>query len=275
MPGITPGSVRLFRSYAHYWDKRGPISWNLAMMGTAPDWDPHVRAGDILSVSATYDTTRASWYESMGIMVVWEAWDSQRGIDVFTGKREPHPGAAFGRGVDPFSHKLDQKGYVTHGYLPENNDDGGSYVQYNLKLNKLPSCAATTVTIRHFAYNPGGFASTGKNLCVPTVKVGQTVTFVNQDAPNTALGFLISPDSPYGNAIFHTVTSCKDPCGLNTGISYPLANGAGNFDSAQLGKGTPASGQLTWTTPTALKPGLYTYFCRIHPFMRGVFRVIK
>ena len=76
------------------------------------------------------------------------------------------------------------------------------------------------------------------------------------------------------NSIFHTVTACQNPCGLNTGISYPLANGPGGYDSAQLGFGTPAANALTWTTPTSLKPGTYTFFCRIHPFMRGVFRIV-
>ena len=71
------------------------------------------------------------------------------------------------------------------------------------------------------------------------------------------------------------MTSCQNPCGLNTGISYPLANGAGDFDSGQLGIGDPGNGSLDWSTPEGLKPGIYTYYCRIHPFMRGVFRVIK
>ena len=31
----------------------------------------------MLRISATYETKRASWYESMGIMVVWEAWDDR------------------------------------------------------------------------------------------------------------------------------------------------------------------------------------------------------
>ena len=30
-------------------------------------------------VNATYETRRASWYESMGIMVVWQAWNDTRG----------------------------------------------------------------------------------------------------------------------------------------------------------------------------------------------------
>lgn len=273
MRGIAPGSVRLFRSNARYFDPRGPISWDMAMKGTSWDWRPAIKKGDVLSVSATYETRRASWYESMGIMVVWEAWNSQRGIDVFTGKRERHPAVAANVGTNPFIHRIDQVGHVTHGRLPENEDDGGSYPLYTIKLNKLRDCTATQVTIRQFVYNPGGFAATGKNRCVPTIKQGQTVTFVNEDAPNTGAGFL-TPNTPYGNAIFHSVTSCQDPCGLNTGISYPLANGAGSFDSGQLGIGLPGTGKLVWTTPKGLKPGLYTYFCRIHPFMRGVFRVV-
>jgi plastocyanin len=276
--GIAPGSVRLFRSYAHYWDKRGPISWDMAMQGTAPDWRPHINAGDVLSVSATYDTTRASWYESMGIMVVWEAWDSQRGIDVFTGKRESHATAALAGGLNPFVRKLDQKGYLSHGRLPENEDNGGSYNTYPVNLNKLKACkgAVVDVDIHKFTYNPGGFSATLNHTCVPTIKAGSSLTFVNQDAPDTAQGFL-QPDTPYGDAIFHTVTSCAKPCELNSAISYPLANVAdlvGGYDSGQLGLGTPGTGKLTWNTPTSLKPGVYTYFCRIHPFMRGVFRVV-
>ena len=277
LPGIAPNSVRLFRSNARYWDPRGPISWDMAMQGTAPDWRPRIRTGDILSVSATYETRRASWYESMGIMVVWEAWNSQIGLDVFDGHRIRHPLAMTVRSLDPFSHGIDQHGYLTHGHLHENDEHGGSTF-IGIPLSKIPDCApgTNTVDIRHFVYNPGGFDASGKNLCIPTIKIGQAVTFVNQDAPADPGVSPIFPwtDPRYVTAIFHTVTDCQNPCGLDTGISYPLANGAVNFDSGQLGYGIPAKNTLSWTTPTNLKPGLYTYFCRIHPFMRGVFRVI-
>jgi plastocyanin len=33
-------------------------------------------------------------------------------------------------------------------------------------------------------------------------------------------------------------------------------------------------GSATWKTPKSLSPGTYTYFCRVHPFMRGAFRVV-
>src|SRR5262249_41657465 len=83
IPGGEPDSVRLFRSYAHYFDNRGPISWNMAMTATAPQWRVQVKAGDVLRINATYNTTRASWYEVMGIMLVWEAWDTNSGVDPF------------------------------------------------------------------------------------------------------------------------------------------------------------------------------------------------
>jgi plastocyanin len=76
-------------------------------------------------------------------------------------------------------------------------------------------------------------------------------------------------------SIFHTVTACRNPCNLNGAISYPLANGAGGFDSGQLGFGSPAVNRLSWSTPKNLKPGTYTFFCRIHPWMRGMFTIVN
>ena len=37
---------------------------------------------------------------------------------------------------------------------------------------------------------------------------------------------------------------------------------------------TAAANRINWNTPATLAPGTYTYFCRIHPFMRGAFRVV-
>ncbi len=258
--GSVPNSVRLFRSSAHYFAHRAPNSWNFAMTATAADWRPQVRAGDVLRISATYNTTLGSWYEVMGIMVVWEAYD-------VTG------------GVNPFGGRLDEVGHITHGHDPANNYFGGTaYVGTN--PYSLPACHPKEIDIVAFHYLPGDISSkSDKSECVPTIRKGQSLKFVNQDAyaqgtlGDGILGAL-SPNPFYLKSIFHTVTSCKSPCTFNYGLAYPLANGPHVFDSGELGAGTPGVGRLTWNTPKNLPPGTYTFYCRIHPWMRGVFRVI-
>jgi hypothetical protein len=261
MPGSVPNSVRLFRSYAHYFDNKGPISWDMAMTATAPNWRVQVEPGDVLRVSATYNTSLASWYEVMGIMVVWEAWGDTRG-------------------VDPFTHAVPQQGHITHGRLPENIDHGGvDWIGVN--PTAAPECAAKKVAIVGFHYLPGGFDRGDPVGCIPTISRGQSIEFTNEDASSlgafagsfgSGLGDLITPSPFYLQSIFHSVTSCKAPCDKNYGISYPLASGL--FDSGQLGVATPGVGRLTWNTPKTLPPGTYYFFCRIHPWMRGIFRVV-
>ena len=67
-----------------------------------------LQPGDKLSVHATYDTKRASWYEVMGIMPV-----------------AVYDGTGVG-GRDAFSKKIPEKGVLTHGHLAENNHHGGA-----------------------------------------------------------------------------------------------------------------------------------------------------
>jgi plastocyanin len=98
---------------------------------------------------------------------------------------------------------------------------------------------------------------------VPTVKAGEAITFNNLDAPAV------------GDGTWHSITACAAPCNQTTGVAYPLADGPIEFDSGQLGNfGQPTSGHLSWTTPADLPAGTYTFFCRVHPFMRGAFRVL-
>ena len=102
------------------------------------------------------------------------------------------------------------------------------------------------------------------------VKPGQSVTFTNFDA---------LPEMTDNEQAWHTITSCSAPCNRGSGIGYPLARGKIKFDSGQLGYGTGTSSEVTtgsnvYTTPPLTQPGkTYTYFCRIHPFMRGSVRV--
>ncbi len=249
IPGGVPNSVRLFRSKATYFDPNGPVSWDMAMTGTPSTWRARVKKGDKLRISATYDTTRANWYESMGIMVVYASLDA--------------------KGVDPFTTALPQKGIPTHGQYPENQNYGGRKLRGVPDFRRLPNGRApgNEVDIKGYRYLYGGWSEVGKRLNPPTVKIGQSLTFRNLDALSDRSSPLTVP---------HTITGCRQPCTGATGISYPLANG-GPIDSAQLALGpyglTAASNQLTWSTPKTLAPGTYTYYCRMHPFMRGAFRV--
>ena len=131
--------VRIFQSKAIYYEPAGAVSWDVSMTVTPEDWMVRVKKGDVISISATYDTTRASWYESMGIMVLWET--SEPGED----------------GRDPFTVDVSKtKDYVTHGPLPENRNHGGEKTDEFVDATELPDGkAADKVTIADFTYGPG------------------------------------------------------------------------------------------------------------------------
>jgi plastocyanin len=240
-------STRLFRSRARYFEPAGAVSWDVAMTVTPPDWRVGLRKGDVLSVSGTYDTGKASWYESMAIMPT-----------LFD------PG---GTGADPFAADVDVEGQVTHGHLPENDRHGGARITgladpRDLLSRPVPSRGG--VAIQAFMYGQGDLSIGGAHGRPPRVRAGRTLRFVNRDARRT---------------VFHTITACRAPCNRSTGIAYPLADGRVDFDSGQLGFGprgfTAAANRDTWSTPRGLAPGTYTYFCRVHPFMRGAFAVTR
>jgi plastocyanin len=239
-------TVRLFRSIAKYYEPAGAVSWDVSMTGTPKNWPGvNVNKGDTLRVSTTYDTRNASWYEGMGIMVAYMADGHQ--------------------GVNPYKTKVDVKGVLSHGHLPENNNHGGEKSALpDARTLANASSVPGVIDIQNFLYGQGDLSVLGAKRLPPTVRTGAQLTFTNLDA------------SPKDN-IFHTITACKAPCNKTTGVAYPLADGEVDFDSGELGFGpagfTAASNKDSWSTPANLKPGTYTYFCRIHPFMRGSFRV--
>ena len=118
----------------------------------------------------------------------------------------------------------------------------------------------SAVTIDNFVYSQGDFGLSGAAGAPPLVKAGQALHFQNND----------------GFPAFHTITACKQPCNKSVGVAYPLADGDVDFDSGELGLGgPPTANRQTWDTPKNLPSGQYAYFCRIHPFMRGSFRVVS
>lgn len=257
--------VKLFRSKTHFFSEPTAVSWDIAMEATPRDWIINLSAGDRVFTSATYDVSRASWFEGMGIIpLAFAAGHSPSGIDPFS---EPPPA---------------DSGVLTHGRLPENIDTGAGAAL------GLPSPARLRtgrkypkqISMRSFLYAPGGFSASRRfpvSLMRPPL-VRTPLLFRNFDA----LAAMTQEQQ-----VWHTVTSCRQPCNKDSGVSYPLADG--RFDSGQMGFGinniSPAfsggygylngnvtTGSSTWRTPK-LSKGNYSYFCRIHPFMRGSFRV--
>jgi hypothetical protein len=163
--------------------------------------------------------------------------------------------------------KLCDKGFVTHGHLAENSNYGGPSGNWEARS----AGQATEITIADFLYLPGDL-STRNSVGIPTVPLGSKLRFNNLE----------------GGTIFHTITSCKYPCLGQTGAAFPLADGETSqnrqldFDSSELGIGLPAVGptkqeldyELSVTAEEGYKSGeVVTYFCRVHPFMRGGFEV--
>jgi plastocyanin len=172
-------------------------------------------------------------------------------------------------GTDPFAQPVDWHGVLTHGHLPENDHHGGGPFEFPDARTLRSGARTAAVAIRGYIYGRGDLAATNRTGRPPVVRAGGSLTFKNLDATSG----MTARASAY-----HTITACRAPCNRATGIAYPLADGAVSFDSGELGYGpagyTPAANRNTWKTPKNLGPGTYTYFCRIHPFMRGAFRVV-
>ena len=168
------------------------------------------------------------------------------------------------RGVDPFTaRRSTSPGVLTHGHLPENDNHGGGADAPARPARRCPTGPRppASSTSYDFRYQLGRHERSAIR-CQPAGDQAGPVAHVPQRRRRRRSG------------IWHTITACKAPCDRATGIAYPLADGNVQFDSGELGSGGAAGDRrVSWSTPTNLPPGTYTYFCRIHPFMRGAFRV--
>ena len=265
-------SSRIFTSEAKYWvrtpthDQVGgpPDSWDLSMTVTAkPQWAVRVNPGDTLRISATYDTSLQSTYEDMGISIAMLAPDDTSGLDPFAVPHDTSENCASG-GLA--ASTLCEKGYITHGHMAEASNYGGPDAG---PLPTKTSGLVSSINIAGFNYLPGN-QGTEAAYGIPTVKAGNSVTFYNEDSTID---------------VQHSITACQNPCNGPTGIAYPLSNaslgGAPlNFDSTQLGYWIPGVGAAAetyqWTLSTQGIPAgtTLTYFCRVHPFMRGELEVV-
>jgi plastocyanin len=223
----------------------------------------------------------------------------ERVMPIGVNRPEPAPGwtepGGNLAGCSPSATVLCTRGQITHGHIGSSSNHTGcrGTACSDSLLATAPEWVGDPIDEIHmagFLYGPGDFGQipvTG----IPEVALGSTVTFLNEDM------FALIP---------HTATLCGYPCTGSVNTHYPIPDGgqkvvatpatgddpdftvedpdgdkaldAMDFDTTELGinLGTPTLGepQNARYELKATRTGVYTYFCRIHPFMRGAFEVV-
>jgi hypothetical protein len=278
LPGVT-----LFRSRKiEAVEAAFPHSEDYQMGATKHGWRAPIRAGDRITQFAEYSNGDYASYEAMsfaGLYVDRDQAPVPRGPEGCTyDNTKPYllPGDPWGG--DPTETVINRG---EHGH-----DHGTEYCGItgfracDFEMAEPEAGVATTeIVITNFAYTPGDRSLPDEMGRPVQVQRGQTLTFVNADTATMA-------------GVRHTVTSCVWPCNGPYVANYPQPDGLfdsgkmGNFDAIDGGGVTTEGGPLLGyglaeeTDPvyqldtSALEPGLYSFYCRVHPWMRGSFEVV-
>ncbi|MCA1814219.1 MAG: hypothetical protein LC624_09765 [Halobacteriales archaeon] len=261
LPGTT-----LFRS-----DKldRNPAAWpyseDFQMGVTKPGFRAPLRAGDRLAQFGLYANREVATYQAMTFAAIQ--------MDPAQAPGPRGPGCARS---DFAPRVVDAPGMDATATVPNRAWDGPELALCDVPGS--PACNAPVpppapgldsppaVAIAQFAYAPGDANLAGALGLPPVVHAGRGLTFVNVDT---------------AAVVRHTVTSCAWPCNGAYTANYPRPDGV--FDSDRLGNLDVLDGgsippdphdDPLWGTPADLPPGFYSYFCRLHPTMRGAFEVV-
>ena len=238
------GPRRLFRSVAKYFEPAGAVSWDVAMTGHAAGLAREGPQGRrALASTATYDTRRASWWESMGIMVAYMA-DGGPGQEPVQDRSVDRPGRSpTGTCRRTTTTAAARPALPDPRTLPDGADNPGF------------------VDIVDFRYQLGDLSLGGPAGNPPVIHAGPVADLPRRrrrregDLPLDHLvqGALQPHDG-------HRVSDRGR--GRAVRVGHARQRGAAGDRARSSGR-----------RPTNLSPGTYTYFCRIHPFMRGAFRV--
>ena len=233
-------------SDAHYYEPAGAVSWDVAMTATAAGLARRAcKTGDVAVAShATYDTTRR--------VVVRVDGDHGR----LDGRRRPTaPTRSRHRSTSPASSPTATcPRTTTTAATPER----AARPDARCRRGRADRHG------HHRGLHRTAPATTGRTGRCPTV-ARRAADHVRQPATRRS-----------ANGIWHTITACKAPCNRVDRHRLP-ARRRRRRSSTPASSATPARRRRaasTWTTPADLAAGTYTYFCRIHPFMRGAFRVV-
>jgi plastocyanin len=253
-------------------NRHTPLSEDYQTEVTRPSWRAPIHVGDRIQITGIYKNAKHAWYTAMthnGAYIDEAQPPKGRCKPYLVGKdrkkrvRRKVKGRA-GR-VRIVKRRIDPTEGVPNRKWGHDHDtfcgEKFGFDPCEPPFEAPPDgAAASRVTIANFQYYPGGRGAPGDMGLPPTVKQGTSLTFFNADQQAN---------------IRHSVTTCKYPCNGRYVSNYPWADG--RWDSGTLGYdaidgGTP---DPVSATPKDLPVGKYSYFCRIHPFMRGEFRVVR
>jgi polyvinyl alcohol dehydrogenase (cytochrome) len=233
-------------------NRNAPLSEDYQTEVTHPAWRAPLRKGDRIRISGVYANKDHAYYYAMTHAGFYFDY-----AEAPKGHCKPYiVGAAKKKVKDP------TEGVPNRPWTMEDEYCGWGKAPPCEKPEEKPAedafASQNVVHVANFQYLPGDRSSSTAGGKIPSVKQGEKITFVNDDQ--------------FAN-IRHTITTCPWPCNGRYVANYPHADG--DWDSDTLGYdpidgGTP---NPMAETPADMKPGLYTYFCRIHPWMRGAFRI--
>jgi hypothetical protein len=260
-----------------------PHSEEYQMGATKYGWRAPVRAGDRITQFAEYANADQASYEAMtfvGLYTDPQQVPAPRGPEGCTlANTAPTLLAGDPWGGDPAQTVVNRNAHAGHHHEGSEYCGIPDYPACDTEMaHPEPGLQTSLVTIANFAYTPGGRTLTGQAGLPVQVPRGSKLTFVNGDMA-------------LGGGVRHTVTSCNWPCNGPYVANYPQPNGT--FDSGKLGNVDPIDGGLyvssggplmgygpssdaipSWTLDTKdMEPGLYSFYCRIHPWMRGSLEV--
>ena len=276
---------RIYTGKAVYWKNKkkggGPKdSWDFSMPVVGnPFWGVRVKPGDKLRSNVTYDTKLQSTYENMGIAVSLLVPDDENGkpqapgVNPFKVKHDRskncyRKGGLKKAGIQAKRPVLCEQGLVTHGQLVENTNRGHADGKWEATSSgdgqrgrdrRLPVRAGRPVDA-HVDGHPHGQA--------------------RRDAPlhelrgrrDLAHDHLVQVPVPRPDGRGVPARGRRARARSASSTSTPRRS-----DSARRRSGRRRN-KLNWsldvTKEEGYKPGeVVTYFCRIHPFMRGAFEV--
>ena len=204
-----------------------------AMTATRPDWRISLKAGDTVSINVTYDVSKASWYESMGILPA----------RLSAGRR---PG-----GEGPVRRRRGGQGDVRRGRHPHPRPPAR---EHRLEGAQGPEAAGPA---QAQAQGPGSRRAASRSTASATRRAGTRPTAASRHElmrppviKPGAVGHLHQPRraarrAPNEQQVWHSITSCRRRATRARGSATRSPTGRSSFDSGQLGYGTGTSSEVT------------------------------